>query len=610
MTDQRMRFADAGAVRAVIEGSSRRLEVLAAPFGGPDRVDRLSQWFTPQTDFMIEVGDRRPTLYLHGFSPQKRAMLRPVPMGVATAIRVDRDGLWMVTELDDSPLATRTWEAALQGRARASTGSIDYLVRPMYRDGKAPPGPVEVWPIAELTVFDAGEKRVPVSDDAIVLPLRALFQELDLDLPAAFEAGEDKDDQAEKDRLPIRSTGGFTMEPEVQAAIDAAVAASLKATADAAAVKETERAAMRAEILKGLGVELDDKGQPKHRAIFNVNKGTSKVRMDPAAEKRGATIEQLEENHAFFRALLQDAKIVAQGGVPRSPFVVSGDARRTLEETEAAELQSMVPTDVANQIHALLGKYSIVRKSGMRIAQTDKLIFSIPAETTAVTEAATIAEEGAYTTLEGAFGAKTATMLKKGGWLKATEEGLEDQDLFQQWLPAAAARSMALAENTVLEALLATIDGVEIAVAHTPTDAEIVAGYYALAQEYRDGAVFLMNDLTLAYLRSMLVATPRAYGEFGFQPMSMGELGETFLNKRVFTNANWDPVTTAADDVKIIDFVNLDECLWWVERRGISIFVDPYTERASGGTIQFLISARFNGAITNSAALSGVDDHA
>jgi HK97 family phage major capsid protein len=201
-------------------------------------------------------------------------------------------------------------------------------------------------------------------------------------------------------------------------------------------------------------------------------------------------------------------------------------------------------------------------------------------------------------------------MLKKGGWLKATEEGLEDQDLFQQWLPAAAARSMALAENTVLEALLATIDGVEIAVAHTPTDAEIVAGYYALAQEYRDGAVFLMNDLTLAYLRSMLVATPRAYGEFGFQPMSMGELGETFLNKRVFTNANWDPVTTAADDVKIIDFVNLDECLWWVERRGISIFVDPYTERASAGTIQFLISARFNGAIVNSAALSGVDDHA
>jgi len=611
MTDQRMRFADAGAVRAVVEGSSRRLEVLAAPFGGPDRVDRLGQWFTPQTDFMIEVGDRRPTLYLHGHSPQKRAMRRPVPMGVATASRIDQDGLWMVTELDDSPLAMRTWEAALEGRARASTGSVNYLVRPQDQtDGKPTPGPVEVWPIAELSIFDAGEKRVPVSDDAIVLPLRALFQELDLDLPAAFEAGEDKDDQAEKDRLPIRSTGGFKMDPETQQAIDAAVAASLKASADAAAVKETERAAMRAEILKGLGVELDDKGQPKHRAIFNVNRGTSKVRMDPAAEKRGATIEQLEENHAFFRALLQDAKIVAQGGVPRSPFVVSGDARRTLEETEAAELQSMVPTDVANQIHALLGKYSLVRKSGMRVAQTDKLIFSIPAETTAVTEAATIAEEGAYTTLEGAFGAKTATMLKKGGWLKATEEGLEDQDLFQQWLPAAAARSMALAENTVLEALLATIDGVEIAVAHTPTDAEIVAGYYALAQEYRDGAVFIMNDLTLAYLRSMLVATPRAYGEFGFQPMSMGELGETFLNKRVFTNANWDPVTTAADDVKIIDFVNLDECLWWVERRGISIFVDPYTERASAGTIQFLISARFNGAIVNSAALSGVDDHA
>jgi hypothetical protein len=62
------------------------------------------------------------------------------------------------------------------------------------------------------------------------------------------------------------------MEPEVQKAIDAAVAASLKATADAAIAKETERTAMRAGILKDLGVELDDKGQPKHRAVFNITK--------------------------------------------------------------------------------------------------------------------------------------------------------------------------------------------------------------------------------------------------------------------------------------------------------------------------------------------------
>ena len=162
----------------------------------------------------------------------------------------------------------------------------------------------------------------------------------------------------------------------------------------------------------------------------------------------------------------------------------------------------------------------------------------------------------------------------------------------------------------MLNALTTAIAGVETAGTHTLTDGELLTGYYALLQEYREGATWLMNDLTLAYIRAMLVATPRAYGELGFQPLSMGEAGEMLMNHRVFTNANWDPITTAADDVKIIDFVNLDECIYWVERRGLSIFVDPYSARASAGVINYLPSARFAGVTVNAAALSGIDDHA
>ena len=75
-----IRWTEAGAVRAVTEGKKRILEVLAAPFGSPENLDGYKQYFSNRTDFMIEVGDRRPTLYLHGYSPRKTSMKQPIPI--------------------------------------------------------------------------------------------------------------------------------------------------------------------------------------------------------------------------------------------------------------------------------------------------------------------------------------------------------------------------------------------------------------------------------------------------------------------------------------------------------------------------------------------------
>jgi len=589
----RMRFADAGAVRAVTGDGKRMLEILAAPYGSPIRTDRLGQWLSARTDFMLEVGDRRPTLYLHGFSPQKRMMGKPTKLGVAEVIRRDELGLWVRTELDDSELSTRTWDAALKGTARASTGSVNYLVRPQDRsDGSPTPGEVFVWPIAEISVFDAGGGRMPVSDDAVVLPLRALFNECEIELPESFEAGEDKNE--DKEDLAARAItseeGDSTMTPEeIQALIDAGVAAGLKAA------EATKESAVEAEKAMRAKIEAEMKVDPAYRSTFNINK----IEGD-----KGLSPEELETFY-FMRALIEDGKTAAEGGVPRSQAA----ARAALEESEAAEIGPMVPEDLHNQIKALRGKYSIVRRAGMTIMQTDKLTYSIPTEVTAVAVAPTILEEGAYTDLQNTFGAKTATMLKKGGYLPVTEEGLEDQTLFQQWLVKGVARSMALAENATLNVLTTAIDGVEVAATHTLTDAELLAGYFALAQEYRDEAVWIMNDGTLAYIRAMVIANPRAYGEIGFPYLQMGEAGEHLMGKPVFTNANWHSIAVAADDIKIIDLVNLDECITWVERKGISIFVDPYSARVSTGVINYLFSARFNGTTTNTAALSGIDDH-
>jgi HK97 family phage major capsid protein len=302
--------------------------------------------------------------------------------------------------------------------------------------------------------------------------------------------------------------------------------------------------------------------------------------------------------------LIEDAKIVFAGGMPRN-------AMRVLEETQAAELGSMVPADLYNQIHGLLGKYSLVDKMAAKglltIYQTDKLTFTVPAETTAMVALADIAEEGAYTANEMAFLAKTATMQKVGNYLSVSEEALEDQDLFQQYLVKACAKAIALSKNVDLHVLCDAVAGVAIGTTDVIIDDEITANYYGLAQEYRDGACYIMNDLTLAYIRAMLIATPRAYGEFGFMPMSMGELGETFLNHFVFTNANWVALVGGATNDIGVTFANFDEGIYWVERRGLSIFVDPYSTKLSAGTVNFLPSARYGGVTVNAAAFSGIE---
>ena len=578
----RIGIMEAGSVRALSDGQKRILEVLAAPFGSPTRKDKLGQFLSARTNFMITDGETRPLLYMHGFSPRGRRMKNPPAIGRATTMKTDEQGLWMRAELvpeGKSELADRTWKAALEGNARASTGSVNYL-----EDHDEHTGEVLCWPIAELSVFDAGEQRVPVSDDAVVLPLRALYDQEGITLPDNFEAGEDKREEEVK---PTYRTKDNKMTEDITKAV-AEELAKIEAAKQAEQEKED---AMRAKIEKEL------KETPNYRSTFNINKvDDSKAKGDPDKE---------EEFH-FYRSLIQDAKIISSGGNATSQYAMRG-----LEESQAAEIGPMVPTDVANKIHALKGEYSLIDRAGVKKYYTDKLTFSIPTEATAMTVAPTVAEEGAYVEIVPVFAANNVTMLKKGSDVIVSEEALEDQDLFQQWFPGAVARHMAMAENDVLYALLAAIDGTEIAATHTITDAELQALYYGLDQWYRDGAVFFMNDATLAYIRAMLVATPRAYGEFGFQYMSMGDVpGERLMTKPVFTNPNWDSITTALDDIKVIDFVNLNECIAWVERRGISIFVDPYSTRASAGTIHFLSSARFAGVTVNAAACEGLDDHA
>lgn len=584
---QEMRFRPGGAIRA-LEG--RKLEVLAAPYGSADDRDKLGEFFTARTDFMLEVGDRRPSLYFHGFTPDKRMSAKPKPIGVATATKADDQGLWMVAELDDSALSDRVWKAAEAGTCRASTGAVNYLCR------SAEDGEVEVWPIGELSLLDEGLARHPVNDKAVAIPLRASFEALDLEIPEAF--GEDagsRDETAqpvtwvETPRHKAIGETEMTTEAEVvvktkdeekkpevpKAMIEAAVKAFItEREVEAKAVTEAE-AAMEAKILKKM------EGEPKYRSIF--------LSKDKAiGGDKGLTPEK-QETYEFIWKL--------RHGDPMF---------RILEEHEALEGAPMVPADMLNQIWEIRGAVSLVRKiagESLQLYQTDKLIFNVPSETAAMTALANIAESGAYVANEPAFATVPVTVVKHGSMVTVTEELLEDQSIFQPYFVRATGRAWGLAENVDLAAALMAVNGVEGAVAHAPTSAEVIAGYFALAQENRDEGVWFMNDATQAFLRGLLIATPRAFGEW---PAFGGGDWETFMGKPLYTNANWLTLAATASAACYITFANLVSGLAWVERRGLSIRVDPYTSAGTGET-RYFPSARFACAVVQATAVANMD---
>ncbi len=155
------------------------LEVLGAPFGGhlPGNRDGHGEYFTKDTNFMIDQGDARPVTYYHGQTPDGDMELAVATVGKAWMIRKDVLGVWFRVVRDTAnKYASRLWQAAKQGKLYGSTGTISYLNRAT-RAGK-----ITQWPIGELALMDIGTKRQPANMLAVGHITKA-FEEAGLEIP-------------------------------------------------------------------------------------------------------------------------------------------------------------------------------------------------------------------------------------------------------------------------------------------------------------------------------------------------------------------------------------------------------------------------------------------
>lgn len=176
-----------GEVKAITEGGEHKLLVLGAPFGSPKDLDWDGQFFSAKTDFMLDLGDTRPVLYMHGRGPEGKPLQSPEVVGKAVAVKKDEKGLWFEVILDvTKALGKRLWEKALKGLVRASTGCVAHL----FREGDK--GEILKWNIGELSLLDLGQNRKPANDNAIAVALKSAYADADLKFPEEYGEGSEE----------------------------------------------------------------------------------------------------------------------------------------------------------------------------------------------------------------------------------------------------------------------------------------------------------------------------------------------------------------------------------------------------------------------------------
>jgi hypothetical protein len=142
-----IKFADAG----VIEG-------WAAPYGSPTNRDAQGEWFSPRTDFQLDlIPAGRPLLIGHGLTEAG-----PAVVGRITAAERRSGGLWITAQLD------RAGRYFGKIRDQLAAGALSFSSATMAHLAQvAPDGEIRRWPFVECSLT-----ATPSSRDARIVSVK------------------------------------------------------------------------------------------------------------------------------------------------------------------------------------------------------------------------------------------------------------------------------------------------------------------------------------------------------------------------------------------------------------------------------------------------------
>jgi HK97 family phage major capsid protein len=196
-----------------------------------------------------------------------------------------------------------------------------------------------------------------------------------------------------------------------------------------------------------------------------------------------------------------------------------GSYKAALQEGADDEGGYLVPADELGRIIAKRGETGLIDRLGVSTFTTDRDVFNIPTEGTAMAKFTIVAEEGPITAAENepTFGQADVKIYNFKKLIKISEELMEDFNSgLEQFLSDALGRAWAATENYYLQLgngstapqgiFVGGTAGLTLDAVSAIGAAEIPELLGKLKIAYRPGAVMIMNRTTGAYLRGLFGA--------------------------------------------------------------------------------------------------------
>lgn len=495
--------------------------VLGMPIGGPyDGRDSDGQTFTLDTDAWLKADKDIPVTYYHGFGPDSPHEWQETPavIGVARWTHTDERGFWFDVKFDyREPLTSRV-TGVKTDKVRASSGAIGHLVR-ANEDNE-----LVTWPVGELALFDINEWRKPANDFAVFVGKSG-----DTEVTAEAE------------------TQAVTVEA---APVQSDILQEKNKMADEIEKEAVETPAVDVDAIVNKAVEA---------ASAKWEKMVNAPAINAPAVIKAENFGDPDPNRAFMHYLRTGEKVKG--------------LKAAMGENTAGVGGYLVPEDSFAGIIEKRNELSIPRRAGATILQTSRDVLNIPVEATSQAYFAQAAHDlAAVDEDEPTIGNAAAIIYPFTKLVKVGEDLLEDSEAnLNQFLANSFGRWMAMTENrnALIGAGSIAPQGVTVggtaALTFDDTNAiaaaEIPELYHKLAGQYRDRAVWTMNDDTLGMLRGLVSSNVFTFGAHEINE-------ESIMGKRAFTSSYMPNYTTT----KYKAIVFGDWSLYaLVERKGLVI---------------------------------------
>lgn len=282
-------------------------------------------------------------------------------------------------------------------------------------------------------------------------------------------------------------------------------------------------------------------------------------------------------------------------------------AVKAMSEGTPAAGGFLVPDLYANEIVEARNDLSIMRAAGARqisISGTDS--FRVPSMTNSAAAVLT-AENALFDEKEPTFGEIEFKPYKYTRITKVSDELLADSrfDVFGQILAPDVSNAFAQAENSAFGVGTGTAQpqgvvtgsslGKTAASATAITADELIDLQHSLAAPYRQNAVWLMNDSTLAVIRKLKSAVS---GDYLLQPGTSAGMPATLLGRPVYTLNTMPTIATGQKTVLFGDM----SYFWIIDFGGV------YAKRldelyAANGQVGFRWYARFDSHVMLGSAI-------